>query len=273
MIDIHSHILPGLDDGARSMDETVEMLEIARASGTSAIVASPHADTQFTYHPDRIEALLSEARRLVGDGITLVRGCDFHLMTANLDDALRNPARYTIGGKCYLLMELSDMVVFPNTGALWSELEAAGMRIILTHPERNPLLRQRLELIEEWVAQGRYMQVTAQSLLGVFGPKAFDFAKKMLDRGLVHFLASDAHNVRHRPPRLDQGFEWLSRNYSPRLAELLCEVHPGAVLAGEPLDLTGFPPRVERRGLLSRLLGRRAPADLSESAAGPDASN
>ena len=256
MIDIHSHILPGIDDGALSMSETIEMIEIARATGTTALVASPHADTQYSYEPERIEELLAEARAQAGPGIALVRGCDFHLMLSNIEAALKNPSRYTIGGKCYVLMELSDMLIFPNTGAIWTELEAAGMRIILTHPERNPLLRQRLELIEEWVAQGRYMQVTAQSLLGVFGPKAYEFAVKLLDRGLVHFLASDGHNVRHRPPRLDQGFEWVARKYSPRLAQLLCVEHPRAVLAGEPLDLSEFPPTREKRGLMERILRR-----------------
>lgn len=254
LIDIHSHILPGIDDGAQTMSETIEMIDVARAAGTTALVASPHADTQFAYEPERIEELLAEARSLAGPGIALVRGCDFHLMSANVEAALKDPERFTIGGKGYLLMELSDMLIFPNTGQLWEELEAAGMRIILTHPERNPLLRQRIELIEEWVSQGRYMQVTAQSLLGVFGPKAFDFAKKLLDRGLVHFLASDAHNVKHRPPRLDQGFDWIARHYSHRLAQLLCVDHPRAVLAGEALDLTGFPPPVEKRSLLDRLL-------------------
>ncbi|MBL0156752.1 MAG: exopolysaccharide biosynthesis protein [Bryobacterales bacterium] len=256
MIDIHSHILPGIDDGALSMSETIEMIEIARATGTTALVASPHADTQYSYEPERIEELLAEARAQAGPGIALVRGCDFHLMLSNIEAALKNPSRYTIGGKCYVLMELSDMLIFPNTGAIWTELEAAGMRIILTHPERNPLLRQRLELIEEWVAQGRYMQVTAQSLLGVFGPKAYEFAVRLLDRGLVHFLASDGHNVRHRPPRLDQGFEWVARKYSPRLAQLLCVEHPRAVLAGEPLDLSEFPPTREKRGLMERILRR-----------------
>jgi protein-tyrosine phosphatase len=258
MIDIHSHILPGLDDGAQSMAEAIEMIEIASATGTTAIVASPHADTQYDYEPERIEELLAEIRVQVGADISLVRGCDFHLMLSNVEAALKDPARYTIGGKCYLLMELSDMVVFPNTGALWTELESAGMKIILTHPERNPLLRQRIELIEEWVALGRYMQVTAQSLLGAFGPKAYRFSTKLLDRGLVHFLASDGHNTRHRPPRLDQGFEWVAKNYSPKLAQLLCVEHPQAVLAGEPLNLSEFPPANEKRSFLDRILRRGA---------------
>lgn len=259
MVDIHSHVLPGLDDGSKSMEETVEMIRMARDHGTTVLVASPHADTQYTYDAARVDALLDQARALAGPGIQLVRGCDFHLMFDNIEAALRAPKLYTINQKGYLLMELSDLTIFPNTGALWSQLEGAGMKIILTHPERNPLLRQRLELIEEWVGQGRYMQVTGQSLTGLFGKKAADFARQLLDKGLVHFIASDAHDLKGRPPRLDLAFQWLCDHYSPRLAELLCLVHPAAAIRGEALDLSEFPPPVKaakKSGLLSKLLGR-----------------
>jgi protein-tyrosine phosphatase len=253
MIDIHTHILPGLDDGPDSMEVTAEMIAMARAHGTTALVASPHADPQYPYDPDRVDRLLEEARAFAGAGMSLVRGCDFHLTIQNVDDAVANPGRYAIGGKSYILMELSDLVIFPNTSLLWRRLEDAGHRIILTHPERNPLLRQRLELITQWVGEGRYMQVTAQSLLGRFGPKARSFARSMLDRGLVHFIASDAHDLLARPPVLDQAYRWLCDEYSPRLAELLCVEHPMAALTGQELDLTGFPPPRERNLLRSWL--------------------
>lgn len=258
MVDIHSHILPGIDDGAKTMEETVAMVQLARTHGTTVLVASPHADTQYQYDVERVDELLAQVRAAAGPGIFLARGCDFHLMFDNIENALRNPRRYTIHGGPYLLMELSDLTIFPNTGALWSQLEDAGMKIILTHPERNPLLRQRPELIEEWVSQGRYMQVTAQSLLGLFGPKAFAFSKWLLDNGLAHFVASDAHDLKGRPPRLDLAFDWVVKNYSPRLAQLLFFEHPKAVIEGKAIDLTGFPPAAEpaRRGLLARLFRR-----------------
>jgi protein-tyrosine phosphatase len=258
MVDIHTHILPGLDDGSKTMEETIAMVQMAMAHGTTALVASPHADTQYKYDPARIDDLLAQVRSTVGPGIFLARGCDFHLMFDNVEDALRNPRRYTINGGPYLLMELSDLAIFPNTDDLWAQLEGAGMKIILTHPERNALLRQRPELIQEWVAQGRYMQVTAQSLLGRFGPKALAFSKWLLDQGLAHFVASDAHDLKGRPPRLDLAFEWLAKNYSPRLAELLLFDHPKAALEGRPIDLAEFPPPAApaRKGLFSRLFGR-----------------
>ncbi|WP_321477850.1 CpsB/CapC family capsule biosynthesis tyrosine phosphatase [uncultured Paludibaculum sp.] len=258
MVDIHSHVLPGIDDGSKSMEETVEMIRMAREHGTTLLVASPHADTQYSYDSTHIEELLAEARAFAGPGIELVRGCDFHLMFDNIEAALRQPMHYTINQKGYLLMELSDLTIFPNTGDLWSQLEDAGMTIVLTHPERNPLLRQRLELIQEWVGQGRYMQVTGQSLLGLFGKKAQEFARQLLDLGLVHFIASDAHDLQGRPPRLDQAFQWISENYSPRLAELLCVEHPAAAVRGEALDLSEFPPPLMPRktGFWSKLFKR-----------------
>lgn len=258
MIDIHSHILPGLDDGAETMDDTVELLQLARDTGTTAIVASPHADTHYTFDPQQVDALLAAAQERVGDGIRIVRGCDFHLMLDNIQAALANPTRYTINSGPYLLMELSDLMIFPNTNQIWQELEDAGMRIILTHPERNPLLQDRMERIEEWVAQGRYMQLTAQSLLGRFGQQAQRFAVSMLEKGLAHFVASDGHDLRGRPPRLDLAFEWVAARYGRDLAQLLFVDHPRAVLEGEPVE--SWMPKPERSasgGFLGRLFGRR----------------
>lgn len=256
MVDIHSHILPGLDDGAETMEETAAMLTMARESGTRVMAATPHADPQYAYDPAKVNELMAEAQAIAGDELRLVAGCDFHLSFDNVAAALASPSTYALNGKCYLLMELSDLVIFPNTGELWSRLEGAGLRIVLTHPERNPLLRQRIGLIREWVEQGRLMQVTAQSLTGQFGRKAADFARQMLNEGLVHFVASDAHNVRGRPPRLDGAFEWLTANYSRRLAELLCEEFPRCAVEGEALDLRGFPPEGKgRKSFWSRMLG------------------
>lgn len=256
MVDIHSHILPGLDDGAATIEETAAMLALAHDSGTLTIAATPHADPQYLYEPERVALLLEEARSVAPDGLRLVSGCDFHLSFDNVESALKSPHTYALNGKSYLLMELSDMVIFPNTGELWGRLENAGLRIVLTHPERNPLLRQRIGLIREWVEQGRLMQVTAQSLTGHFGSKAAEFARQLLNEGLVHFVASDAHDVRGRPPRMDLAFEWISDNYSRRLAELLCIEFPSQAVEGEPLDLTGFPPESKgRRSFWSRAFG------------------
>lgn len=243
-VDIHSHILPGVDDGAVSLDDSVAMMEAARRHGTGVLVASPHASPAFAYDRARAEQLLDELRARAPSGLQLIRGCDFHLTFTNVEQALRSPADFAINGHCWLLMELSDVTVFSNTGALWRRLEDAGLRIILTHPERNALLRQRFDQIEQWVSEGRYMQVTAGSILGAFGSAAQRFAIRMLDAGLAHFVASDAHDLRHRPPRLDLAFRWLARRYGEAYARRLVADHPRCAVEGLPLHLEEFrPPR------------------------------
>lgn len=257
MIDIHSHILPGIDDGSRSMDETVELLKIARDSGTEIIVASPHSDSQYTYDHEKVDELIVEAQALAGDGIKILRGCDFHLMFSNVNAAMEHPRRYTINNGPYILMELSDMMIFPNTSDIWRQLENYGIRIILTHPERNLILQAKFELIEKWVDEGFYMQVTAMSLLGMFGKKALKVATRMLDKGMVHFVASDGHDPKGRPPRLDLAFQWVKERYGDDMAELLFIDNPRAAVNGGNID--NFVPNTDRPGaggFFGRLFGR-----------------
>lgn len=257
MIDIHSHILPGIDDGSKSMEETVELLKIAQESGTKIIVASPHSDPEYTYDAEKVDELIAAAQSLAGDGIRIVRGCDFHLMFSNVNAAMENPKVYTINRGPYILMELSDMMIFPNTTDIWRQLEGCGIRIILTHPERNQILQTRFEQIEKWVSEGFYMQVTAQSLLGMFGSKAQKIAVKMLDKGLVHFVASDGHDPVGRPPRLDHAFEWVKERYDRDLADMLFVDNPrAAVEGGIVYSYTPDSEREESPGFLRRLFGR-----------------
>ena len=246
-VDIHTHVLPGIDDGASSVEEAVAMLALARHHGTSALVASPHASPAFPFDAARAEALLAQLRQLAPPGIRLIRGCDFHLTFNNVESALRSPSDFAIDGRCWLLMELSELTVFSNTGALWARMQEAGLRIIVTHPERNALLRQRFDVIEEWVAGGRLMQLTAGSLLGDFGREAQQFSLRLLDAGLAHFVASDAHDLEARPPRLDLAFDWLAAHYSPEYALKLCVEHPQAVVEGQPIDLSSFHPPARTR--------------------------
>ena len=109
---------------------------------------------------------------------------------------------------------------------------------IVTHPERNGLLRQRADDIARWVEQGAYVQVTAQSLTGGFGRRAQDFCRVLLDRGLVHIVASDGHDCQHRPPVLRAAHQWLKERYGEALAYTLTTGNPAATLTGESLDLS-----------------------------------
>lgn len=236
MIDIHSHVLYGLDDGAKTIDESLAMVRMAAEHGTTDLVATPHANPQYRFDPERIAERIAEITESSASSIRLHSGCDFHLSFENIQDALTHPAKYTINHRRYLLVEFSDLLIFNNTAEIFERLEEAGMTPVITHPERNGLLRQRLDRIAEWVEAGACVQVTAQSVLGEFGKRAREFSRTLLDRRLVHFLASDAHDCRHRPPRLDLAYDWVKQHYSEEFAEALCVTNPKATLLGEPLE-------------------------------------
>lgn len=239
-VDIHAHVLPGLDDGPGTLEEALGMVELARQHGTAVLAATTHASPAYPFRLDKTERLLGELREKASPGIRLIRGCDFHLTFTNVESALRSPKDFAIDGRCWLLMELSELTVFSNTDALWERLEEAGLRILLTHPERNALLRQRMDVIEKWANSGRLMQITAGSLLGHFGRAAQEFSIRLLDAGLAHVVASDGHGLRWRQPRLDEAYEWLKSNYSEEYAMRLTVTHPKAVAEGLPVDLSGF---------------------------------
>jgi protein-tyrosine phosphatase len=240
LIDIHSHVLYGLDDGPRAFEESLAMIRMAAAHGTTVLVATPHASPEFRFQPEliaqRLTELATELAQASSAAIELYSGCDFHLSYDNIQDAIENPEKYTINHKNYLLVEFSDLLIFRNTPEIFARLSGAGMIPVITHPERNGLLRQRLEEIAAWVESGALVQVTAQSLTGHFGRRATEFCRLLLDRGLVHFIASDGHDCEHRPPCMDRGRAWLAENYGDAVSERLCVTNPRAAVAGTPLE-------------------------------------
>jgi protein-tyrosine phosphatase len=231
LVDIHSHVLHSLDDGPKTLDESIAMLQMAAECGTTDLVATPHANLRYRFTPDLIRARLDELA--AKSQVRLYAGCDFHLSFDNIEDALANPRKYTIHQKNYLLVEFSDLLIFRNTEEILARLQDAGMIPVITHPERNGLLRQRIEQMQRWVEAGALVQVTAQSLLGNFGRRAADFSRTLLDRGMVQFVASDAHDCERRPPRLDLARAWLTKNYGEAVAESLLVRNPRATLTGD----------------------------------------
>ncbi len=242
MVDIHSHILWGLDDGARSLEASVAMVEMAAAAGTTDIVATPHADTTYAFLPELIATRRQELQARLEDRIRIHTGCDFHLKLDNIQEAVADPRRFSINGLGWLLVEFSDMVIFPNTEEIFSRLRAAGMGIIVTHPERNWLLRKDVARVERWVESGAYLQVTGGSLLGTFGSDARKYAEQLLERGLVHFLASDAHDLDRRSTRLDGVRDHVADRYGATYAELLLTTHPRAAIEGREVPAGPLPP-------------------------------
>jgi protein-tyrosine phosphatase len=247
MIDIHSHILWGVDDGAETIEQSLAMLDVAARSGTTDIVATPHASSEYAFRPDLIADRIEQLRTAAPTSLRIHTGCDFHLSFDNLEELWENPGRYTINGGRYLLVEFSNLSIPPSMSSIFQRLIERGIVPIITHPERNPLLRKDEPRLREWLRQGCLIQVTAQSLLGGFRKPAQDSAWSLVRSEMAQFIASDAHDAVHRPPTLDLAFDAVFRRCNLDLARSLFTENPRAVLEGEPVAYSGvgvgFPPR------------------------------
>jgi protein-tyrosine phosphatase len=245
MVDIHCHILPGFDDGPDSVELACAMAEMAIADGITHLIATPHASPEFAFDSQEIAERRRELQERFAGRITLATGCDFHMSFENLQDIRSEPERYTLNQKNYLLVEFADFSIPPSIDQTLHELQLAGLTPVITHPERNPLIRAKPERLFKWVQQGCYVQVTAGSITGKFGRGPKEAAWRWLDAGAVHFLASDAHNVTSRPPVLTEAYDEVARTRGKEVAEALCAENPMAAFNGEALP---FVPEVVREG-------------------------
>jgi protein-tyrosine phosphatase len=235
MVDIHCHILPAVDDGSKSWEMTAEMCRMAIADGITHIVATPHCNDEFTYERNRCAEMMGELYELAGGQLTFSLGCDFHFSYENIQDALENPHRYTIDGTNYLLVELSNFGITPAVKQHLEELAVLGIVPILTHPERNMILLKRPEMVLDFVQQGCLVQVTADALTGFWGSAPKKMAEKLLKRGAVHVIASDAHDAQKRIPLLSRARDVVAKLASPEVANALVQLNPAAIVSGVTL--------------------------------------
>ena len=237
MIDIHCHILPDVDDGSHSWEMSLQMCAMAARDGIEHIVATPHANSEYVYDRDYLQSLVDELQHRIAGQLTLSLGCDFHFSYENIQDALQNPHRFTIGDTGYLLVEFSNFSIPPATGENLSALIHEGLTPILTHPERNPLLQQTPEVVVEWVSLGCLVQVTGSALTGRWGRRARSVAEWLLKNNAVHVLATDAHATEDRTPILSSGRDAAGEIVGIEKAAALVYDNPRAIVSGQPLPL------------------------------------
>jgi len=236
MIDIHTHFLPGLDDGAKTLDDAVAMIEMAAADGTTHLVATPHCNERFSFSLERNQALLAELRARVGDRIQLSSGCDFHLSFENLERVAAEKKTYTLNQGDYLLTEFANYGIAPQTLNVFHRMRLYDVVPVVTHPERNALLQESgLKLLRRLVEMGCPVQITAGSLTGRFGREAQKIAERLLAERMVHFVASDAHDTRHRPPLLAPARKLVEEKHGAEVAQALFFENPRAALESRPL--------------------------------------
>jgi len=235
MVDVHCHLLPGVDDGPESMEESVAMAEMALADGITHIAATPHSNDTFAFDGDRNQQLCRELAARFEGRLSLTTGCDFHLSYDNVEAACESPQRFALGQQQYLLVEFADFALPPFLDQALERLQNAGLKLIVTHPERNPLVRKSPDRMRRWLDAGCYVQLTGLSVIGRFGTAAEKSALEYLDRGWAHFVASDAHDAASRPPKLRRAYDFVAGRYGPPVARALFQENPLAALRGEPL--------------------------------------
>ena len=239
MIDLHCHVLPGLDDGAPDTGEALAMLEIAAADGIETVVATPHAFDGVFNNNDvdairaAVDALAADARKME-IAIDLRAGADVHVSTeiTELHKAGRLP---TLNGTRYFLLEFPHTMVPHGIDPVLFEWQVAGLIPILTHPERNAELATDLPRVADLVRRGVLMQVTAASLAGELDAAAEEAALTMLSAGCIHFLATDAHSSTWRRPVLSAARERAAELTDAATARALVLDNPRLVLANEPI--------------------------------------
>lgn len=235
MIDIHSHILWGLDDGPSAIEQSLAMLEVARSSGTKTIVVTPHCSPQYSFDEVATGLRIAELSAAAGS-IAIHRGCEFHLNFDHLDDLLQTPHRYTINAHSYLLLELPDHHIGKFTDKVLQRLIETSVVPVIAHPERNACLQQDVKRLKHWVEIGCLVQITAGSLTGVFGGQVKAATTRLLDLGLVHVVASDAHDAVYRNPSLAEGAAAVRAAGGEDAVEILFTSNPDRIVQGWPVQ-------------------------------------
>ncbi len=208
---------------------------MAAADGITHQVATPHANDRYHYDRKYLQGLVADLQKRVGSEPELSLGCDFHLSFDNLQDALANPTRYVIEGTRYLLVEFSNYGIPQNTGDSFLALGDRGITPIITHPERNPILRESLQRVVQWAEQGCVIQMTGSALTGFWGERTYRAALWLLEHQAVHVLATDAHDLQKRVPILSSARNAVSEICGAEVADALVEGNPRAILDNRPL--------------------------------------
>ena len=244
MIDVHSHILPGIDDGARDLEEALEMARLAVAEGIRIMVATPHLFKRKIVDLEAInekrvilEHLDTFRDNLAVEGIALeiLPGCEVPLHPEALSLLAEDRVLTFNDGKRYLLLELPEFSLPPSLEDICFRLQCQGITPIIAHPEKHPFIQERPDRLGRLVDLGCLAQLTAGSLTGDSGRKIARVSRQLVKKGYIHLLASDAHNLRHRPPQLNKAVSALAKLVGPERARAMVTQIPQKIIRGEPV--------------------------------------
>lgn len=240
MIDIHAHIIPGLDDGSEDMGTSIVMAEMAEESGVSAIIATPHCNQvgRFeNYMSDRIQRRIDELRNEIArENIELNIGTGMEIFcTDEVPELLKEKKLITLNNSRYVLVEFAFTADAARMERMLYPIMDLGFVPVIAHPERYIDLQEKPEVIDDWMSSGMGIQLNKGSIFGRFGRSAYDFSHFLLENGLVSCIASDAHGVESRTTDMTEIYDFIATEFSEDEAELLLTENPGRIFNDEPL--------------------------------------
>ena len=251
MIDIHSHILPQLDDGARSLEEAIEMAEIAAADGITRMVATPHMFNGISQNASPTEILqrVADLQKAVGAMVEILPGNEVHVCPDMVDQVAMNHAT-KINHKNHVLVEFPQLMIPTAVEEMFRGLQLLSVYPILVHPERNVEIQNHPSIAADFIELGVLIQITAMSVTGEFGPAARTCAHTLLKHNCVHFIATDAHRSRRRRPVLSKARDVAAELVGQDRSRRLVEDHPLAVIEGRRISVEPTVPFTSRKRFL-----------------------
>lgn len=225
MIDIHSHILPGIDDGAKSSSETLDLLKKAEKEGISSIIATPHHNPEFKPSIETITSLVNKTNTIAQNNnldINVLVGQEIRLYE-NLVSDLENNNLLTLNQSKYILIEFPSNHVPDYAQDVCNQLQMSKYQPIIVHPERNTDIIKNPNILYDLVQHGALAQITAGSIIGKFGTKAKKTAFKLIEHELIHFIASDTHHLKTKDFHMKAATKKLSKIYGQYYTQYLID--------------------------------------------------
>jgi protein-tyrosine phosphatase len=237
MIDLHCHILPGIDDGAVDLKESIRMAKQANAEGIHTIVATPHHQNgRYNNNKENIKKYVQDLKEALAKervNINILPGQESRIFGEMVEEYKKGSLLTINDTDKYLFVEFPSSQVPRYTEQLFYNLQAQGLTPIIVHPERNKMIIEKPDLLYDLVNRGAMAQLTASSLTGVFGKKIQKFSNQLIYSNLVHFIASDAHNLTSRTFGMEQVFYKIVKEYGMDTVCLFNE-NAQAVVDGKP---------------------------------------
>jgi len=251
MIDIHSHILPGIDDGAQTIKNSIDMAKAAVNEGITTIIATPHhKNNQFNNLKSSILTEVNDLNTVLKQEnipLTVLPGQEVRIYGEVLEDYYKEEI-LTLNHTKYLFIEFPSSSVPRYSERLLYELQTEGIIPIIVHPERNKELQDKPELLYQLVKNGALTQVTASSVAGYFGKNVKKFSEQLIEHNLTHFVASDAHNVHNRSFKVVEALDTIEENFGVDYIYLFKE--NAELLLEDGNVIKEVPERIQRKKFL-----------------------